>query len=240
MFGDRNLTAEQERAAVVAMCRANPTLTAGNGQLVDVSQACTTLAGWDAHGNAESRGAFLWRKFMDLAGGPNMWLVPFDPADPTRTTRPQHRIAQRPARFRRQRPILCRPRRPRQRPTEHCAALRRHPHPRLRPTGRLLQRDLPARLHLPAHVRGACRRAPGTGNEFAEVNQGSSLIMAVELTKSGPHARTFLTYGQSANPASPWYTDQTRLYAAKQCVTTRFTEPEILHDPNLTIRILLG
>jgi acyl-homoserine-lactone acylase len=71
-----------------------------------------------------------------------------------------------------------------------------------------------------------------------EVQHGSSFIMAVELTPSGPHARTLLTYGQSAYPTSPHHTDQTHLYNAKQWVTDRYTEKEIAADPSLTITSL--
>lgn len=62
--------------------------------------------------------------------------------------------------------------------------------------------------------------------------------MAVELTRAGPRARTILTYGQSADPTSAYFTDQTRLYAAKRWVTGRFTEAEIARDPALTVHRL--
>jgi acyl-homoserine-lactone acylase len=81
---------------------------------------------------------------------------------------------------------------------------------------------------------------PGPDGAIADVNRGSSFIMAVELTPAGPRTRTILTYGQSVNPASPHHTDQTRLYSAKQWVTGRFTEAEIARDPALTVRRLTG
>ncbi|MFE4821989.1 penicillin acylase family protein [Streptomyces sp. NPDC056704] len=76
----------------------------------------------------------------------------------------------------------------------------------------------------------------GTGTPPAGVF-GSSL-MAVELTPDGPRAHTLLTYGQSSNPASPHYTDQTRLFSRKQWVTERFTQAEITGDPALTVTTL--
>ncbi|MFI7707563.1 penicillin acylase family protein [Nonomuraea sp. NPDC049480] len=72
----------------------------------------------------------------------------------------------------------------------------------------------------------------GEGASY-EPDNGSSFIMAVELTPNGPRTRTILTYSQSANPASPHHTDQTRLYSRKQWVTERFTETEITADPHL-------
>src|SRR5262249_43832147 len=62
---------------------------------------------------------------------------------------------------------------------------------------------------------------------------GSSFIMAVELTSHGPRARTILTYSQSANPASPHYSDQTVLFSNKRWVTEQFSEAEINADPDL-------
>jgi acyl-homoserine-lactone acylase len=64
--------------------------------------------------------------------------------------------------------------------------------------------------------------------------------MAVELTPGGPRTHTLLTYGQSANPASPHCTDQTLLFSRKQWVVERFTEAEIAADPALRVTVLRG
>jgi Penicillin amidase len=63
---------------------------------------------------------------------------------------------------------------------------------------------------------------------------------SAEVTPAGPRARTILTYSESANPASPHYTDQTVLFSHKQWVTERFTQAQITSDPQLTITILRG
>ena len=65
MLGNRNYSAELGRADVVAMCRAHPVLTAGDGKRVDVRAACDTLAGWDGRADAGSRGEALWEMFFD-------------------------------------------------------------------------------------------------------------------------------------------------------------------------------
>ncbi len=70
--------------------------------------------------------------------------------------------------------------------------------------------------------------------------QGSSFIMAVEMTTHGPVARTILTYSESANPTSPHYADQTTLFSHKQWVTERFTEAQIDADPTLQVTVLYG
>jgi acyl-homoserine lactone acylase PvdQ len=65
----------------------------------------------------------------------------------------------------------------------------------------------------------------GNGS-YGDARFGSSYIMAVELTPTGPPARTILTYSESSNPDSPHYNDQTVLYSQKRWATERFTETE--------------
>lgn len=228
MFGNRDLTAEQGRASVVAMCQANPTLPASDGRQVDVRQACAALAGWDGRGEVDARGALLWRKLIDLVArrGVDIWKVPFDPADPAHTPRdidggqPGVRLAFADV-------------------VQIFGSL-----------GVPVDLPLGAVQHyagVPIHGcagREGCFNAinvdgvPGPDGVFPDVAHGTSFLMATELTRNGPRTRTLLSYGQSANVDSPLHTDQTRLYRAKQWVTERFTEREIAHDPELTVRRL--
>jgi acyl-homoserine-lactone acylase len=62
------------------------------------------------------------------------------------------------------------------------------------------------------------------------VVHGSSFLMALEFTDKGPHAKAFLTYSESGDPASPHYTDQTELFAKKQWRPVLFEEPQIAAD----------
>ncbi|MFE7190042.1 penicillin acylase family protein [Kitasatospora sp. NPDC057541] len=83
----------------------------------------------------------------------------------------------------------------------------------------------------------------GTGGgtcpaDLKGVPLGAGFLMATELTDRGPRTRTLLTYGESADPTSPHFTDQTRRYADKQWVTERFTEAEIRSAPGLTVTTL--
>jgi acyl-homoserine-lactone acylase len=230
MLGNRNLTAEQGRAAIAAMCSANPTLTATDGRSVDVWTACTALAGWNGRGDLDARGAILWRTFIEHLRQQqvNAWLVPFDPADPTHT--PRGFDASRPA--------------VRQTFADTVQTFNAAGVP---VDGRLgdFQHYAGVPIHGCNENEGCFNNisvnlTPGTDGAIADVNRGSSFIMAVELTPAGPRTRTILTYGQSVNPASPHHTDQTRLYSAKQWVTGRFTDAEIARDPALTARQLTG
>ena len=76
------------------------------------------------------------------------------------------------------------------------------------------------------------------GGVDTAVNNGSSFIMATELTPHGPATRTILTYSESANPDSPHYRDQTFLFAHGQWVTERFTHAQINADPHRQTTIL--
>ncbi|WOX13811.1 penicillin acylase family protein [Streptomyces sp. N50] len=78
---------------------------------------------------------------------------------------------------------------------------------------------------------------PGTGTPIAGAF-GSGFLTTVELTRNGPRAHTLLAYGQSANPASPHFSDQTRLLSRKQWVLERFTQAEISGDPGPQVTTL--
>jgi acyl-homoserine-lactone acylase len=91
---------------------------------------------------------------------------------------------------------------------------------------------------------GCFDRTEGTGGPGSGVNitvdNGSSFIMATELTPQGPRTRTILTYSESANPNSPHFSDQTVLFSHKQWVTERFTQAQISADPRLQVTVPRG
>jgi len=62
----------------------------------------------------------------------------------------------------------------------------------------------------------------------------------LEYTDQGPRGRALLVNGQTGDPTSPRFWEQTELYAAKRWRDIRFTEAEILADPALTTTRLRG
>jgi acyl-homoserine-lactone acylase len=218
MLGNRNHGAELGRADVVAMCRAHPVLTASDGTRVDVRDACDVLASWDGRADGDRRGEVLWEVFFD----DSLLSVPFDPAHPLTT--PRGINGDDPAV---QRAFADAVRFP---PGNHSAGGNR--------------RWAGINLHGCPDEKGCFNAIDASGERPAGRSaasiQGSSFIMAVELTPNGPRARTILTYSQSANPASPHYRDQTLLFSRKQWVTERFTEAEINADPHLQTTTLRG
>lgn len=229
MFGNRNLTAEQGLAAVVAMCQANPTLPASDGRPVDVRAACATLSTWPGTGDTgeSSRGAYFWRTFIQFTGraGATRWLVPFDPADPAHTPRGLNAAD----------PGVQRAFADAVRAFEVAG----------RPVDLRLD-DVQQYEGIPIH---GCRgpegcfnviSVPGAPQPVGPITHGSSFVMAVELTKNGPRMSSLLIYGQSADRSSPHHTDQAHLYAQKKWVTGAFTEREIARNPDLTVKVLRG
>ena len=69
---------------------------------------------------------------------------------------------------------------------------------------------------------------------------GSSFVMAAELARGGPRGRAILRYSQSENPRSPYYRDQTALYAKEQWLPLRYTDAQIRSDPGYKHRTVSG
>ena len=217
MLGNRNLSGELSRDAVVEMCRANPTLTATDGTAITLGGACDALAGWNLRADSDSAGSVLWREFwLSAMEADDVYLVPFDVAHPVTTPNTFNQAS----------------------PGARAALADA--------VQRFTELGLPLDLPLGAvqrfestPVQGgpggegvfniAVTGAPMLGDDsrYPDVVFGSSFIMAAQLTPAGPRARTIMTYSLSANPASPHHKDQTELYAHKGWVTDRFTFAEI-------------
>ncbi|WP_282767096.1 acylase [Actinoplanes sandaracinus] len=225
MFGNRVHGAELVRDDLVALCRRQPTATASNGAAVDLTAACAALARFDLRVDLDSRGAHLFTEFA-LAGGIR-FADTFDVTDPVRTPR---RLNTEDARVR----------------TALADAVQRLAGIPLDAEWGDIHTDSRGERRIPIHGgRGEAGvfnvitnpLVPGMG--YPQVVHGSSFVMAVELGPHGPSGRQILTYSQSANPNSPWYADQTRLYSRKGWDTVKYTEAQITADPNLrTYRVV--
>ncbi|MCW3815899.1 acylase [Micromonospora sp. DR5-3] len=218
-LGNRAYGGELVRDDLVKSCTANPAATASDGTRVDLTAACAALRGWDLRVDLDSRGSHVFTEFA-RAGGLR-FADRFDPANPLTT----------PSRLAVDDPWI---------------------RTALADAVQLLDGiPLNARLgDIQTEPRGADRIPihggwpeagvfnmtinvvqPGVG--YPKVLHGTSFLMAVELGPNGPSGRQILTYSQSANPNSPWYADQTRLYSGKGFDTIKFTERQLKADPNL-------
>lgn len=59
---------------------------------------------------------------------------------------------------------------------------------------------------------------------------GDGWVLVVEFTPEGPRARSIMAYGASSNPESPWFSDQTAMYARGELKAVAFSETDIERD----------
>ncbi|MFI9202497.1 penicillin acylase family protein [Streptomyces sp. NPDC053048] len=232
-FANRAPAGALAAADAAKACAALPggKATGGDGKPVDVSAACSVLAGWDRTVAKDSKGALLfdrfWRKLVRAVPEDKLWRVPFSPSAPVTTPNTLNTSA------------------------DGFGRALADAVSELRSAGVAL--DAPLGEHqfvvrngkrIPisggAHALGVwnmieARWDAGTGS-YPEVRHGSSYIQAVGFDGSGcPVARTLLTYGQSSDPTSPHYSDQTELFSAGRMVKSRFCEKDILASPKLKV-----
>lgn len=69
------------------------------------------------------------------------------------------------------------------------------------------------------------------------INYGSSFVMALQFTKSGPKAEMLHAYGQSHDPASPHFNDLTLLFSRTQWQPMLFDRAEIQAAAVKTLRL---
>src|SRR5215471_16926910 len=77
-------------------------------------------------------------------------------------------------------------------------------------------------------------------SEGYPITGGTSFIMVLEFTERGPRSRALLVSGQTGDPTSPRFGEQTELYASKRWRDVRFTDEEVRADPALTVTRLRG
>ncbi len=198
-FANKSLAADMVVEPLLALC----------GAQAEPAPGCDALAGWDRRFEASSTGAALFRAFWAKAAGiPGLWQVPFDPADPVNTPRD---VASDKAGAKLLAALA-----------EAVAELDAAEIALVAEWGSVQYR-LAGDERIPIHggpgTAGVlnyqdARPAPDGGG-LTPVH-GTSYIQIVGFDDAGPVVDAILSYGQSANPASPHYADQTRAYAAKQ------------------------
>ena len=244
VLSNRSLTADLLVPGLLERCKATPRLVV-DGREVDLAPACTVLERWDRRFDLESRGAVLFREWIgryedrDLNGKGRLFAVDFDPADAVNTPRglapgsvALENLAKAVALLDGRGVALDVPLAELQyAPTKLPRRIAVHGG-----NGRegVLNLQLPTLgnfttlepLQLASRVAGS-RFLTEAGYP---VLHGSSFLMALEYTHEGPRAMAFLTYGQSGDPGSPHFTDQTELYARKEWRPILFRADAIARD----------
>ncbi|HVV74480.1 MAG TPA: penicillin acylase family protein [Mycobacteriales bacterium] len=249
VFSNRQYAGDLWRNQLVTLCKtfqAAGVITTTEGGVTPVGDACRVLANWDLHENANSKGAILFRRFVDDLMGSGItatvtadaniapyWQHPFSKKDPVHTpyglniADPQVALA----------------------------------------LGDAIA-DLRA-AHLPLgvavdKVQGVHRNGRfipiqgGEGDPNGEFNaiyapwikgkgegnidEGSSFVQVVTWRTGDPCpvARTILTYSESSDPTNPHYDDQTKMFSHKRWIHDRFCASAIAADPNRQVTHLVG
>jgi acyl-homoserine-lactone acylase len=248
---NRGLLGELLRDEVVARCTGAEPVVVGE-EVVDITDACAVLGEWDLLYNLESVGAVLWRQVWSLTSGTGyQWKVPFDVDDPLGTPAG---LADAPAEG--PDPVL-------QNIAGAVLMLEEAGFAIDVALGEAQftnKGDLRIPMHGGISLDGVANIAapvidfadslepigmaeaidPETGLTSAGyyADRGPAIVMAIEFTDDGPRAMSIAGYSQSKDPESPHYADQTLLYSMKQFKPVRFTEQEIMSDPELEVVVV--
>lgn len=230
---------------VVERCVGGPVELAAAQTVVDLSEACSVLAGWDRTQYADSKGAVLFREWYYRMGA-----ISGDAFDPQKPESTPNTLIAKPATG--PDPVLVAL-------AEAVVDLQSAKIP-LDATLRDQQySNRGGRIAVPGgyHSEGAFnvisapsatagetllanfkvpayafKKGPMT-TEGYPVGYGTSFLMVASLTPDGPVAHAILTYSQSADPTSVHYADQTQLFSQHTFRPMLFTEAAIKADPNL-------
>ncbi len=249
VLSNRQYAGELWRDQLVSLCKTlEPAgIVPTTGGVTSIGDACSVLAKWDLHDNAASKGAILWRRFVDnlmgdvpeaglvesAIGAAPFWQHPFDVNDPVHTPNGLNTAD-----------------------PEVALAL-----------GNAISDLRGARLSLnvpPVRVQGIHRHgqfipiqggegdpngefdaiyAPWiSGKGLGDVDDGSSFVQAVTWKSGDPYpvARTILTYSESSDPTDPHFDDETKMFSQKRWIHDRFSAAAIREHAIIPVLHLTG
>jgi acyl-homoserine-lactone acylase len=209
---------------LVASCEQEPVVSLEDGSKVDLTTACAVLKNWDRSVRPASRGAHIFGLFTEelalVPGGQQLalpvenWAVKFDANDPVNT--PRDFITSDGARI------------------ALATAVAKLDAAKI---------PLDAPLSDVQFVERNGARIPVGGGPESYNNFGATLVAGkgitdpvpfadsyihlVEFGHAGPSARGVLSYSQSTNPESPYYSDMTKVYSERRFFTLPFSKQEI-------------
>jgi len=237
-LGNRVLTAELLVDQVVARCE-----QAGDAAPPSAVDGCLVLLKWDRRVNLDSRGAIVWREFLSRIGN-DVWANGFNPDDPIGTPSglaPSVGVDDE---------ILAAL-------ATAVDIVRSAGFALDAPLGDVQFADRGG-IRVPIHggtgAEGVTNVVVGSsddtttepnidlGQPVAEgtdltpdgypITYGTSFIYTLEFTSNGPTAKALLTYGNTGDPSSPYFSDQTKRFSDKDWRTVAFTEGAIATDPD--------
>jgi acyl-homoserine-lactone acylase len=230
LYRNEDLAAELVLPDLERVCGDRTPVKKADGRTIDITHACAVLAAWDRRMDLQSVGPQLFIEFWKRAETTAVWATPFDPKDPIHTPRglradPQSVVKLRAAL------------------ADAVADLADAKISIDAPWGEV-QVATRGGLRIPVHG-GAGRDGVLNAQESREIAgvgfvpyHGSSYIQAATFDAEGPVVDAILTYGQSTDPSSPHFADQTRLFSQKQWVRLPFSKSQIGSDPGVTRKIV--
>jgi len=233
--GDRSELAALVLTNLVVDCTQHPEQTASNGQTVDLSAACNALAGYDGTGKLDAKGGWLFVVWSDLDTDSPFYATPFNPTQPlttpsglntSSTATPLRWLA------------------------DAVQNLQAHGVSVDASIGQVQHAPQSRRIPIPGCPGDPTSSGPAAGcfnaiysNDdspatagplnavpYGQVFYGSSLVMTTQLNSSGPASAGILTYAESSDPTSPWYSTMTKLYSKGRWVKLPYTTPELATD----------
>jgi acyl-homoserine-lactone acylase len=270
LMSDASLTGELLADEVVDRCRVAGTVRVSAeqdvdgellwpAQIVELGEPCEALARWERTFDTEDRGGLLWREMMarfdaaDLLDAGELWAEPFDPAFPLDTPEglaPRPPTGNDPVLVALAEAAL----------TLEAAGL--GPDAALREAQFAMRGDERIAVH-GGHggdgtIAGA-RFAPWSSSlepgidggapvassgrvtdRGAPVNLGSSFLMVVVLADAGASADAVLAYGESGDPLSPYFADQTYRYGDEAWRTVVFGAVQPAPSTERTEQVVRG
>ncbi len=227
IFANDSSAAQLLMPALLSTCVDTPSIML-DGNEIDLTSACSALAEFDLKFNLDSQGSVLFREWLtrysyaDTMSPGALFSVPFDVNEPVNTP---HTLADKPLALKH---------------LAQAAAILTKAGVSLNATMGDTQFAYRAGeiipIHGGKHVEGVAnvigQRVYDTqafqergiaidGSQFLKdkgypITYGTSFIMALSFTDAGPEAEAFMTYSQSGDPNSVFFTDQTKLFSDKQ------------------------
>jgi acyl-homoserine-lactone acylase len=233
--GDKSELAALVLKQLVADCQAHLSQVASDGKTIDLTAACSALAGYNGTGLLNSTGGWLFNVWNALDGDSNFYTTPFNPAQPLTT----------PAGLNLGTPSA--PATPLKWLADAVENLAAHGVPLDASYGQVQRAPQSRKIAIPGCDTG-CFNAiyspigasanPVNAAPYGQVYDGSSLVMTTQLNPSGPVSQGILTYSQASDPTSRWYENLTKLYARRRWVKLPYTAAELKRDHPLKPLVL--
>ncbi len=258
---NQSLYSTDFRDELVSHCQAVTNVDL-NGDIIDLSTACTVLANWDGHYNSESIGAHIMREFLQqyrvsdhTALSADLFSTGFNVLNPATTPTGLNTTGAAEA-------LAIAVKRLTDLGVDLNSTFGELQYvikndQRISVDGgysfegmfNMMETKIPSRstsdfANLPtgAAIAGttltSMTEADAQEDSSAyRINYGSSFVLSLEMTPEGPNAEAFLSFSQSHDPESDNFADQTQLFSEQTWRPVLFNEADIKADLKRTVNI---